>query len=58
MRPSNPAASSERVVPQGADMPAARRTEPSFKAPEQSASNPALTHADIKAVSRRYRGGW
>jgi hypothetical protein len=57
MQPSNAGAASQRAVPEGVAMPAARRTEPPFKAPEQSTMGRAMSHGDIRAASKRYGMG-
>jgi hypothetical protein len=68
MEPSNPGVASEPVVPAGAAMPAAARTAPAAPPPVRSSvsgpppstaapSKVAMTHASIRAQSRKY-GGW
>jgi hypothetical protein len=69
MEPRSVGAASEPVVPPGAAFPAAKRTEPAApaptagrvlgNAPPPGAGKPstiAMTHASIKAQSRRYGG--
>jgi hypothetical protein len=54
---SNAGPASQPVVPEGADMPAARRTAPAAPAPRLPAASPAMSHADIKRVAQRYAYG-